>query len=330
MTDMRLNLSLFAALVTLMFVALMLGSAPIGMVQAFNALFANADISPIALIIQEIRLPRILTGVMVGATLGLAGAALQGLLRNPLADPGVIGVNAMAGLGAVSAIQYGLAALTPFAIPGAAMVGACLSILILYALARRDSSVITLILVGVGINVMAGALTSLVMNLSANPFALSEMVLWLLGSLNNRSYTDIGLALPFMVAGVACLGATAPALRALTLGEDAAQTLGVNLARTRLLAVAGCGLSVGAAVAIAGMVGFIGLIVPHMMRPFVGHDPARLLLPSALCGALLITLADLIIRAIPLGVELKLGVVTALMGGPFFLYLVVKTRKMMR
>jgi len=328
--DLELNTLLLLLLLVSLLLSLMIGQADINLSQLFSGLFSGRDDDPYRIIVQDIRLPRIITGVLVGGTLGLSGAALQGLLRNPLADPGVIGVSASAGLGAVLAIQYGLAALSAFFVPAMAMLGACLCTIALVLLARRDSSVLTLILIGVGLNALAGALTSLAINFSQNPFALSEMVLWLLGALTNRSLTDVLLALPFMVIGGAFLFAAGPALRLLTLGEDVAQVSGVNLKLTRLLCIIGSGLSVGAAVAVAGMVGFVGLIVPHIIRPWVGFDPQRLLFPSMISGALLVLWADILVRLLPTTAELKLGVVTALIGGPFFLYLVVKTRRGMR
>jgi len=260
----------------------------------------------------------------------MAGAALQGLLRNPLADPGVIGVSASAGLGAVIAIYYGATTVSTYAVPGFAMVGALISTTLLYYLARKDTSVMTLILVGIGLSSLAGALTSLAMNLSHSPFTLSDMVLWLLGSLSNRSFTEVAMALPFMVAGWICLLSNASALRGLSLGEETASTMGINLFRLRAMIVLGSALTVGAGVAVSGTIGFIGLIVPHVIRPFVGHDPARLILPSALGGALLLTLADIGVRLVPTDWELKIGVLTALIGSPFFLFLVIKTRREMR
>ena len=309
---------------------LALGSADIPPLRAWAALLHDPEADRVALVVQEIRLPRILMGLLVGASLGLAGAALQGLLRNPLADPGVLGVSASAALGAVLALYYGLAEAAPLAIPLAAMAGAGVATLLLYVQARRDPSILTLILVGVAINAMAGALTSLAMNLAPTPYSLREIVMWLLGSLANRSFTEVWLALPFMAVGWACLLATAGPLRALTLGEEAGQTLGVNLARTRLLVILGTALSVGAAVAVTGTVGFVGLVVPHMLRAAVGADPGRLLLPSALGGALLVSLADTAIRVAPTDQELRLGVVTALIGGPFFFYLVTRARTALR
>lgn len=330
MSDLTLNILLLVVLVLGCLLALMIGHADIELADLTAVLLGHSGEPGQSVIVWEIRVPRIITGVLVGTALGMSGAALQGLLRNPLADPGVIGVSASAGFGAVLAIQYGFVSLSPLILPGFAMLGAAGSIAILYLLSNRDSSILTLILVGVGINALAGAFTSLAINFSANPFALSEMVLWLLGSLANRSYTDIALALPFILLGVGCLLMAGPSLRLLTLGEDVGRTLGVSLNRTRWLIVGGVGLSVGAAVAIAGMIGFVGLVIPHITRPLVGHDPQRLLIPSGLCGAILIVFADALIRLLPATVELKLGVVTALLGGPFFLYLVIKTRRRMQ
>ncbi len=329
-TSLSLSLALGAVLIFAALASLMTGFAPIGPGALIQGLTGDPDTDRVALIVQEIRAPRLLVGILVGAALGMSGAALQGLLRNPLADPGVIGVSASAGLGAVLALYYGAAAITIYAVPGFAMTAAFLSTLLLYALARRDTSVLTLILVGVGIASLAGALTSLAMNLSPNPFSLAEMVLWLLGSLANRSDTDVLLAGPFILGGLACLLAAARPLRALTLGEETAASLGVNLVRTRILVILGTALSVGAGASVTGSIGFVGLIVPHMLRPFVGSDPARLLVPSALGGAILITLADLAIRLIPTSQELKLGVLTAILGAPVFLALVIRTRRSMR
>lgn len=331
----RLQFSLFilglgVALVILGAFSLTVGYAPISFAESLASLFRDPDSDRIALIVQAIRLPRLVVGILVGASLGMAGAALQGLLRNPLADPGVIGVSASAGLGAVIAIYYGATTVSTYAIPGFAMVGALISTTLLYGLARRDTSVMTLILVGIGLSSLAGALTSLAMNLSHSPFTLSDMVLWLLGSLSNRSFTEVAMALPFMVVGWICLLSNASALRGLSLGEETASTMGINLFRLRAMIVLGSALTVGAGVAVSGTIGFIGLIVPHIIRPFVGHDPARLLLPSALGGAFLLTLADIGVRLFPTDWELKIGVLTALIGSPFFLFLVIKTRREMR
>lgn len=325
--------SLLAALVlgvaAVVLLSLMIGEAQLSLGEVVAGLFAPAGETH-AIIIREIRLPRILLGVMAGASFGLSGAALQGLLRNPLADPGVIGVSASAGLGAVIAIYYGLAAVSLVAVPVFAMIGALAATLVLFVLASRDTSILTLILAGIAINALAAALTSLVMNFAPTPFSLMDMVWWLMGSLANRSFTDLWLAGPFMVFGWAMMGGVGQGLSALSLGEDAAKTLGIDLKRVRLQVILGTAISVGAAVAVCGAIGFIGLVVPHIMRYLFGSDPRSILLPSALGGAIFLTLADLLTR-IPLSSgELRLGVVTAFIGSPVFLYIVLRTREGMR
>lgn len=315
--------------VLIAFASLLVGSTWLSPGEVLGGLFAGGeDIN--AIIVREIRLPRVLLGLMAGASLGLSGAALQGLLRNPLADPGVIGVSASAGLGAVFAIYFGLSSVFLLAVPLLAMAGALAATLVLFALASRDTSVLTLILAGIGINGLAAALTSLVMNFAPTPFSLLDMVMWLLGSLANRSFTDIALAGPFMVLGWVLMAGVGQGLSALSLGEETAQTLGVDLKRLRLQVVLGTAISVGAAVAVCGTIGFIGLVVPHIMRYFYGQDPRRILLPSALGGAVFLSLADMLTR-IPLsGGELRLGVVTAFVGSPVFLWVVIRTREAMR
>jgi iron complex transport system permease protein len=276
-------------------------------------------------IISEIRLPRTILAVMVGATLGLAGATLQGFLRNPLADPGVVGVSSTAALGAVLALYTGISAAFPLALPLMAIGGGLACVIMLQSLAGRGG-VLTLILAGVAISSLAGALTSLALNLSPNPYAALEIVFWLLGSVTDRSMDHVWLAAPFMLAGWLVLGWTAPAMNALTLGEEAAVSLGVDLKRTRMQVVAGTALCVGAAVAVSGAIGFVGLVTPHLLRPLVGHSPARLLPASALGGALMLTTADVLVRIITPGSELRLGVATALIGAPFFIWLVLRSR----
>ena len=324
-----LLLALTASMGGLVLVSLLAGSANISLLDAAKALVGRGDETTL-IIIREIRLPRVLLGLMAGASLGLSGAALQGLLRNPLADPGVVGVSASAGLGAVIAIYYGLASISLFAIPLFAMAGALGATFILFILASRDTSILTLILAGIAINALAAAATSLVMNFAPTPFSLLDMVMWLMGSLTNRSFTDIWLAGPFMVIGWFLMGGVGQGLSALSLGEDAAHTLGVNLKRVRLQVIIGTAISVGAAVAVCGAIGFIGLVVPHIMRYFFGHDPRAILLPSALGGAIFLSLADMATRIPFASGELRLGVVTAFIGSPVFLYIVIKTREVMR
>jgi len=279
-----------------------------------------------AIIFREIRLPRAILGALVGGALGLSGAALQGYLRNPLAEPSLVGVSGGAALGAVLAIHLGLASVFAFALPLGGLAGAAVAMLAVVALAGVHGGPVTLILAGLAVSAIATALISLALNLSQNPFAAVEMVLWMMGSLTDRSLTQVWLSAPLIVLGMALLLAVSRALDALTLGEDAAASLGIDLARTRLAVVAGTALSVGAATAVTGIIGFVGLLVPHVLRPFAGHRPGLLLPASMLGGATMLLLADVALRLIQPWVELRIGVLTALIGAPFFVWLVLKTR----
>jgi len=279
-----------------------------------------------AIIFKEIRLPRAILGALVGGALGLSGAALQGYLRNPLAEPSLVGVSGGAALGAVLAIHLGLAAGFAFALPLGGLIGAAVAMLAVVALAGMHGGPMTLILAGLAVSAIATALISLALNLSQNPFAAVEMVLWMMGSLTDRSLTQVWLAGPLIVLGMALLLSVGRALDALTLGEDAAASLGVDLTRTRLAIVAGTALSVGAATAVTGIIGFVGLLVPHLLRPFAGHRPGLLLPASMLGGAAMLLVADVVLRLVQPWVELRIGVLTALIGAPFFVWLVLKTR----
>lgn len=305
--------------------SLLIGPAGIGIGDSIAALVAGEG-EATALVMREIRLPRAILGLMIGASLGLSGAALQGYLRNPLAEPGLIGVSGAAALGAVVAIYTGLSAAFPLALPLMALAGAVVSVLILMALSGPRGGSLTLILAGVAISALAGALTSLALNLSPNPFAALEIVFWLLGALTDRSMLHVQIAAPFMVLGWILLAGLGRGLDALTLGEEAAASLGVRLDRLRLFAVLGVAASVGAATAVAGAIGFVGLVAPHLLRPLVGARPSRLLLASALGGAAMLLAADIAVRLFSDGRELKLGVVTALVGAPFFLWLILRGR----
>ncbi|HSR72810.1 MAG TPA: iron ABC transporter permease [Kiloniellales bacterium] len=298
------------------------------MTETLSALFGGGS-ETLTLVVQEIRLPRTLLGLAIGATLGLAGAALQGYLRNPLAEPGLIGVSAAAALGPVVAFYSGLSAAFAFAMPLGGILGALVAVFLVQALAGRDARSLSLILAGVAVTSFAAALTSLVLNLAPNPFAALEIVFWMMGSLADRSFEHLWLALPFMLAGWILLLGLGRALDALTLGEEAARSLGFDLLGVRQRLVLGTALSVGAATAVAGAIGFVGLVVPHLLRPFVGHRPGRLLLASALGGGVLTLCADIAVRLITPGNELKLGVVTALIGAPFFFALVIRARRRM-
>lgn len=279
-------------------------------------------------ILLDIRLPRTLLCLAVGAALGLTGAAMQGLLRNPLAEPSLLGVSSGAALGAVLALYTGLADAFYLALPLAGFAGTAVATGFVFALAGRHTGTTTLILAGVAVSSLCGALISLVLNASSNPTAVTEIVFWMLGSLADRSLRDVQLALPFIIVGATLQLGCGRGLRALTLGEDTAHSLGVNLPGLRARLLLGSALAVGAAVSVSGAIGFIGLVAPHLMRRLAGGDPARLLPLSALAGALLLTLADLAVRWLhDTGPELKLGVLTALVGAPFFLVLILRSRR---
>ena len=280
-----------------------------------------------SLILVEIRLPRTLLAILVGGGLGLTGAVLQGYLRNPLAEPGLIGISGGAGLGAVLSIHSGASAAFALALPLGGLAGAAIAMLAVLLLAGPRSGGLTLILAGVAVASLASALISGVLSLSRNPFAAVEIVFWLLGSLADRSLVHVWLAAPFIVAGSLVLYSQGSALDALTLGSDVAANLGIDAARMRLAVITGATLVVGAATAVAGTIGFVGLVVPHLLRPLVGHVPSRLLLASLLGGAVLLLAADLALRVVTPDGELRLGVVTALIGTPFFLWLVARTRR---
>lgn len=279
-----------------------------------------------SLIFWEIRLPRAMLGALVGAALGLAGAALQGYLRNPLAEPGLIGVSGGAALGAVLAIHLGLSQAIALALPAGGLAGAALAMLAVVTLAGIQGGPVTLILAGLAVSAIATALISLALNLSQNPFASVEMVFWLMGSLADRSLTQVWLAGPLILAGMGLLLVLGRALDALALGEDAARSLGIDLARTRLAVVAGTALSIGAATAVTGIIGFVGLLVPHVLRPLAGHRPGLLLPASMLGGAIFLLVADIGLRLLQPVVDLRVGVLTALIGAPFFVWLVLRTR----
>ena len=313
-----------ATLVSLL-AACFLGSTPLGMGRVVGALVGQGQAGDV-IVVWQIRLPRALAAFIVGAALGASGAALQGLLRNPLADPGVLGVSATAVLTATVSIYYGLTTLSPWVLTIASITGAMLATIIIAMAAMRTESMVTLILIGVGLSSFAGALMSLLMNLAPNPFTLADMVNWMLGSVANRSFDDLALAMPFLAIGLLILFVSRRGLTTLTLGEEAANGIGLNLKSQRLMVVTGAGLATGAAVSIAGAIGFVGIVAPHIIRPFVRHDPARSLLPSALLAGLFLVLADIGIRIIPTQTELKLGVMAALIGAPAFIWIAMQRR----
>ena len=321
MKDTRLLLILSGGCVLAGLAGLLVDGFPLA------ALFAGDETAHLLLI--ELRLPRIALGFLVGAALGLSGAALQGYLRNPLADPGVVGVSASAGMGAVAALYFGFSTLSALVLPVMAIAGAASGGSALLLIAGRGATATSLILSGVAVGALANAMVALAMNFSPNPWALSEIAYWLMGSLRNTSWTEVQIALPLIAAGVAILLTTARDLDSLSIGEDGARALGVNLRDLQIRLIAGTALAVGAAVAVAGAIGFVGLVVPHLIRPLVQHEPARLLMPSALGGGALLMTADAATRLISGdGVPLYLGVMTAILGVPFFFHLIRQTGRL--
>lgn len=316
---MRLNFTLAAALLCAMLLSLLAGRHWIAPES-----WLAGDLP--SLIITQLRLPRIILGALVGAGLGISGAAMQGYLRNPLADPGLFGISACAALGAVLSIFLGLGGV-PMALALCALGGAGAGVALLMLLAGRSGSLILFTLAGVMLSSLAAALTALVITLAPTPFASAEIITWLMGALTDRSWDDVLLALPLTAAGAALLFLTARRLDALSLGDLAARSLGVDLPALQRLLVIGLALCVGGGVAVAGVIGFVGLMVPHLVRPLVGHRPSALMLPSALAGALLVVVADMAVRVAPLVNEVRLGVMMSVLGAPFFLMLLLKMRR---
>jgi iron complex transport system permease protein len=280
-----------------------------------------------AAILFHLRLPRAVLALAIGAGLGAAGAAMQGFLRNPLADPGLFGIAPGAALGAVLSFWTGYAA-SPWLLPAFALAGACGAMALLGLIAGRSGGVALFTLAGLMVSSLAGALVSLAISLSPSPFAMSEIVTWLMGSLADRSWQDVWIATPLIALGIGVLMYAGRSLDALTLGETAARSLGVEPLKIQVLMITGIGLTVGAGVAVAGIIGFVGLIVPHVVRPFTDYRPSSLIVPSALAGALLLVVSDCLCRILPLtGGELRLGIGLSLLGTPFFLHLLLKMRR---
>jgi iron complex transport system permease protein len=321
----RLTVGLTVLILVLMLVSLMIGPAGLSPREALSALISGDG--PAGIIVRDIRLPRTLLAVLIGATLGLSGAALQGLLRNQLAEPDLFGAPQAAAAAASFMIAFGFVSATSLAVPLAGMAGALVSVGGLVTIAGSRASLTVILLAGLALASFAGAATALILNLAPNPFIALEVAFWLLGSLEDRSSDHLIIAVPFMLASWVVLVANARNFRALTLGEDAAASLGVDLVRTRLMVVVGVALGVGAAVAVAGSIGFVGLVAPHLVRRAVNSDPARVMLPGALAGAALLLAADIAVRIIPAAIELKVGVVTALIGVPFFLMMIFSERR---
>lgn len=308
-------------------VSIMVGPADLGWARGIAALTGHGD-AIARIILFQLRWPRTLLALLIGAILGLSGASLQGYLRNPLAEPAVLGVSNAAALGAVIALYFGLAAHDPIVLPLLAIAGGMAAMVPLLLLARRGESPLALILAGIAVATLAGAGISLAFNLSPNPFAAVEIMTWLMGSLEDRSWLHVAIVLPCVLAGGALLLWDGRALDALTLGEDGARALGVDLPAVRARLLLGTAIGLGGAVAVAGAIGFVGLVVPHLVRPLTDRSPGAVLLPSAIAGAALLTAADILVRLLPTVTELRLGVVTAMIGVPVFLAQLARARRL--
>ncbi|WGL16097.1 iron ABC transporter permease [Microbulbifer bruguierae] len=301
--------------------------------------FLSLDVpAQYSLVLGEIRLPRLLLGLIVGGILGLCGAVMQGLFRNPLADPGIIGVSAGAGVGAAFVLVFASgAALTTFAgglfssihwllLPVAASLGGALSTWLVYRLGDRGKSVVMMLLAGVAIYALAGAAIGL-LNYVADDRALRDITLWQMGTLGGATWSSVAMAASVLVVAGALLWRRAPALNALLLGESEARHLGVDVARLKQLMIVVTAIAMGAAVSVSGMIGFIGLVVPHTIRLLRGPDHRFLLPYSVLAGGLLLVVADTVARTLVAPAEMPVGILTALLGAPFFIYLLWQQRR---
>lgn len=324
--DARLIAALAALGVALAALSLALGPVSLSPRAVLAGLLGTGDPTDV-LIVRELRLPRTLLAIMIGATLALCGAALQGLLRNPLAAPDVLGAPGAAAFGAVVAIATGLADALSFTLPLAAVVMALVSVAALIAIAGPQAGLATLLLAGLALSSLAGALISLTLNLAPSLYAALEITFWLLGSLEDRSFRHVAIAAPFLSLAVVLLLAARPALSALSLGDDVARSSGIDMKRLYWTTLVGVAAGTGACVAVAGVIGFVGLVVPHLVRPLVGHDPARVHIPAMIAGADLLLASDCVVRVLPANSEIHIGVLTALIGVPFFLWLVLQGRQ---
>ncbi|MBN2069469.1 MAG: iron ABC transporter permease [Opitutales bacterium] len=306
--------------------SVLVGTTTISPWELWHALISPED-NMLQMVFWEIRFPRAFLGICVGFSLGITGAVMQGYMRNPLADPGVLGVTGGASMGAVVAFYLGFATIYSYALPIGGILGGFIVLCLVIVASGRNATPQTLILAGIAFSSLAGSVTSLVLNFSPNPHAAMDIVFWLLGSLKDRNMGHLYLSLPLMIPGWLLLLYCSRPLQALTLGEETANSMGFSMKKVRSCIITGSALAVGPAIAVTGSIGFVGLIIPHLLRPLVGGDPGKLLPASGLGGAILLACSDIIVRIVPFHSELKLGVVTSLVGAPFFLYLLLKVRK---
>jgi iron complex transport system permease protein len=317
---------LLLLLIFLFWLGMKTGSAPLSVIAAFKQLFSgNPGIE--SLILFEVRFPRVMLALIMGAALGLSGAVLQGMLRSPLAEPGLLGVANGAAFGGVLALYFGLSAHYLLMLPAMGAPGAGLATLTIFLLAGNNTTATTIILAGVAINSVFSSLIAMTMNYAPNPHAVSEIATWLLGSVANKTLSEFYFAGSIATIGMIMLQSRASFLDALTIGEDTAASLGFDINRERIILGVGIALAVGASVAVVGAVGFVGLIIPNLLRPLVKHSPSALLLVSALGGASLLLFADILVQVTSPSQELKIGAVTALLGGPFLFYLIMNNRR---
>ena len=329
MVRQRRALLLLALAVAVLF-ATALAAGPVAIsLPRLGAIIGGGGSEIEQLIVRDLRLPRALLALTIGGHLGLSGATLQALMRNSLAAPDLFAAPQMAGFAAVLIMVGGGAGALSYYLPAAAIAGALLSVGVLIGVAGRQASLPALILAGFGLSAAVAAATALVMSLSSNPFAILEIAFWLLGSLEDRSWKHVAMAVPFILAGSALLFSCGPRLRTLVLGEDAARSLGVDVSLLRLTIIAGTALGVGGGVAVAGTIGYVGLVAPHLVRPMFGYDPGRLLVPSALAGAALLLAADILARLIPTQTDIKVGIITSLIGVPFLIAAIIRERRLL-
>ena len=322
------NITLLLIFITLLglIAACFIGPAEININDVFNLFYRDGNQNH-HIIIFQIRLPRVICAYTVGFALGISGAALQGLLRNPLAEPGILGVSSSATLAATFVLYYEITTNNNFILPIASICGAMVATILITLAAFKVKSTMTLILVGVGLSSLSGAIMSALLNFAPNPFFFFDLTNWMLGSVANRSLEDFLLSSPFIILGIVILTLSRQSYSLLNLGEDTAKSLGLNINKLRILTIIGCGLATGGAVAIAGIIGFIGLIAPHIVRPFVNYDASRSLLPSGAIAGIFLIYADILAQKIPSESEIKLGVITAIIGAPIFIWISMKRTK---
>ncbi len=322
----KITFYLFLILILIAFISLFIGK-----INLINVIFLiddkNQSLELFKILFWEIRLPRTMLALLAGFSMGICGAAMQGLFRNPLADPGIIGVTASAGLGSVLVLYFGLANVIYFALPLGGIFGAAIAVLIIHLIIKKNVSILVIILSGIAINTFSSSMTSLALNLAPSPYAAYEIMFWLMGSVADRDIRDVMLIAPFAISGWFIIIYSRNWLTVLTLGEETAQSIGLNIKKYRSQMILGSALCVGSVVSITGGISFIGLVVPHLLRPLFGYNPSLLLIPSGIGGAIMLLLADIFIRSLNISPELQIGVVTAIIGAPFFIYLILYMRR---